>query len=246
LSGLLRLGRWWLYHQDKPDLLKDAVLLMGARTRHMIEASSVDLPGADETLRSIRADMLRSYQIIGHALSGLEGQVPNDPTAAHASLGSIEAAVNELARHEQRLVAWRAEGVPTCPRCAWRHPTQTHCERCNVLLLIADPVGTPFPMVTAAPAYEETYRACAAVAGGMAPMSTLSAALDALDAHLRHARQTLSQRGAIAADVEGDLQASANGLARMRTFEQSRALADLNAGWAQLAQAASGLAAALA
>ncbi|MGE0495544.1 MAG: hypothetical protein AB7S38_40440 [Vulcanimicrobiota bacterium] len=251
VRGTISLAQRYLAQEAEVEELAEAVEWLAHQIRNIHRQSIQELQvetQVDPQLRVHLEAQIDAYEVIGDGLERLSESIPDHSEVAEA-LSMVEEGAEILADHQEALQAWASGDVALCPKCGRRQQARERlCPSCHIMLVLPDASDFEFQSVNLGPAYIELYEACKGVAEGNLAVRQLLASVDALANELGQTeflleRLDATQRAQLNAPaISAQLQRSLEGLERIRGFEKSAALADLNRGWAAVSQAGEQLA----
>jgi hypothetical protein len=230
LPVVIRLARRWQDGELATDLLLSSVDELQITIDQAVADTARDLrtPMVEELAGALQA-LAQGFVALRMQLELLRAEV-----LAQGSLGEIvpnlERLRHEIAAQRSALQDWLQQPIACCPRCGSREE-DPWCPDCQLDRLIPDP--EPSSQVESAqlgPDYAVVYNAYRAVLAAERPLAPLFETLGPLERKL----SMVANLSASQPDLHEAVLACLGGMTRMRRAATTRALRDLNQGWAQL------------
>lgn len=246
VPGLAAAVEAWARGGEASRRLAPGLASMARQVRGLLEESRRDLELVEGELLDPAGRIVAGYEASAIALEALAASLAaGDRGAAEGSLDALRSAAAEVKEQQARIHAWLEAPVARCPRCGASGGSR--CGSCDLDMLVLDAsfLQDESHRTAVLPAeYVQVFEAWRDVHAGRGTLRALFARLDELE-------ETVRTQLGMAETCAGEpsfeaigpllscLETIREGIARMRTADQTRQMADLNAGWDLVFEAAS-------
>ncbi len=261
VRGLLSFCKKWLDGETPTSALNNPCIEMGSRLRAGATATELDLTNSPSLQPEMRAPVERTavaYRNIAGILEELPQIAAEGDEEAYAEAIADFEEERQAVLDAQTTITSQLDGtVRRCPRCGIAAEMAEICPAvpsCEVIPLYPDPKllnNTNQRTANLSPAHAAVYRAYVAVMDGKESLPHVISNLPALETHLKDLLKNAEQmKGAEAADeaqkdefedgkavahrLEKEIQASLDGITRIRAVQENFSMSELTRGWDQI------------
>lgn len=261
VRGLLSFCKKWLDGETPTSALNNPCIEMGSRLRAGATATDLDLKNSPSLQPEMRAPVERTamaYRNIAGILEELPQIAAVGDREAYAEAIADFEEERQAVLDAQTTITSQLDGtVRRCPRCGVAAENSEVCPAepsCQVVPLFPDPKllnNTNQKTANLTPAHAAVYRAYVAVMDGKESLPHLISALPSLESHLHDLLNQAAQMKTLEATddaqkdefedgkvvsqrLEKEIEASLEGVARMRAVAENFSMSELTRGWDQI------------